>query len=121
MDHKVHTERYELIFQLSGAADDVVRVRLTDRLGAGGFPVYEDETGIVRAEISDRGEVRMLASGGHQVPGTPLLARPLNEDAPRPFRAHTLGVCPPSGLPCAHSSVHAHFSPDCVYIPAPRT
>lgn len=83
MDHMVHTECYELIFQLSGAADDVVHVRLTDRLGAGGFPVYEDETGIVRAEISDRGEVRMLASGGHQVPGTPLLARPLNEDAPR--------------------------------------
>ncbi len=44
--------------------------------------MYEDETGIVRAEISDRGEVRMLASGGHQVPGTPLLARPLSEDAP---------------------------------------
>ncbi|MEV6456979.1 hypothetical protein AB0M75_37485 [Streptomyces anulatus] len=35
MDHMVHTERYELIFQMSGAADDVVRVRLTDRLGAG--------------------------------------------------------------------------------------
>lgn len=82
MDHMVHTERYELIFQMSGAADDVVSVRLTDRLGAGGSPVYEDETGIVRAEISDRGEVRMLASGGHQVPGAPLLARPLSEDVP---------------------------------------
>lgn len=82
MDHMVHTECYELIFQMSGAADDVVRVRLTDRLGAGGFPVYEDETGIVRAEISDRGEVRMLASGGHQAPGAPLLARPLRKDAP---------------------------------------
>ncbi|MFJ7060522.1 DUF6296 family protein [Streptomyces griseobrunneus] len=76
-----HTERYELIFQISGAEDDVVAVRLTDRTGAGGSPVYEDETGIVRAEISDRGEVRMLASGGHQVPGTPLLARPLGEGA----------------------------------------
>lgn len=82
MDHMVHTERYELIFQMSGAADDVVSVRMTDRTGAGGFPVYEDETGIVRAEISDRGEVRMLASGGHQAPGAPVLARPLPEDAP---------------------------------------
>lgn len=82
MNQMVHTERYELIFQMSGAADDVVSVRLTDRLGAGGFPVYEDETGIVRAEISDRGEVRMIASGGHQVPGAPLLARPLSENAP---------------------------------------
>ncbi len=71
MNSMVHTERYELIFQMSGAADDVVSVRLTDRLGAGGFPVYGDETGIVRAEISDRGEVRMLASGGHQAPGAP--------------------------------------------------
>ncbi|MFJ2027700.1 DUF6296 family protein [Streptomyces sp. NPDC087897] len=78
----VHTDRYELIFQMSGATDDVVLVRMTDRLGAGGFPVYEDETGIVRAEISDRGEVRMLATGGHQAPGAPLLARPLGEDAP---------------------------------------
>ncbi|MFB8106705.1 MULTISPECIES: DUF6296 family protein [Streptomyces] len=77
-----HTERYELIFQMSGAEDDVVAVGLTDRTGAGGSPVYEDETGIVRAEISDRGEVRMLASGGHQAPGTPLLARPLGEGVP---------------------------------------
>ncbi|MEV1047475.1 DUF6296 family protein [Streptomyces sp. NPDC049916] len=82
MDHRVPTERYELIFQVSGATDDVVTVELTDRSGAGGFPVYEDETGIVRAEISDRGEVRMLASGGHQLPGAPLLARPLRADAP---------------------------------------
>ncbi|MEW1679203.1 DUF6296 family protein, partial [Streptomyces noursei] len=48
-----------------------------DRAGAGGYPIYEDESGIVRAEISDRGEVRMLASGGHQAPRTPLLARRL--------------------------------------------
>ncbi|MEI7032168.1 DUF6296 family protein [Streptomyces pratensis] len=77
-----HTERYELVFQMSGAADDVVTVRETDRTGAGGSPVYEDETGIVRAEISDRGEVRMLASGGHQVLGAPLLVRPLPEEGP---------------------------------------
>ena len=45
-------------------------VRRTAQSGAGGYPVYEDETGIVRAEISERGEVRMLASGGHQLLGT---------------------------------------------------
>ncbi|GAA2991890.1 DUF6296 family protein [Streptomyces fulvorobeus] len=77
-----YPERYELIFQTSGAADDTVVVRMTDRSGAGGYPVYEDETGIVRAEISDRGEVRMLASGGHQAPRIPLLVRPLSDSAP---------------------------------------
>lgn len=72
-----YPETYELIFQAGGAEDDVVVVHLTARSGAGGYPVYEDETGIVRAEISDRGEVRMQASGGHQVLGAPLLVRPL--------------------------------------------
>ncbi|MFC9120420.1 DUF6296 family protein [Streptomyces sp. NPDC057067] len=72
-----YPESYELIFQAGGAEDDVVVVHLTARSGAGGYPVYEDETGIVRAEISRRGEVRMQASGGHQVLGAPLLARPL--------------------------------------------
>ncbi|MEV6400049.1 DUF6296 family protein [Streptomyces sp. NPDC051907] len=72
-----YPERYELVFQASAVEDDVVVVRRTDRAGAGGYPIYEDETGIVRAEISDRGEVRMVASGGHQRPGTPTLARPL--------------------------------------------
>ncbi|MER5464571.1 DUF6296 family protein [Streptomyces sp. NPDC002668] len=71
-----YPERYELIFQASAVEDDVVIVRRTERAGAGGYPIYEDETGIVRAEISDRGEVRMVASGGHQAPGTPT-ARPL--------------------------------------------
>ncbi|MEU9060206.1 DUF6296 family protein [Streptomyces sp. NPDC048430] len=73
-----YPESYELIFQAGGAEDDVVVVHLTDRSGAGGYPVYADETGIVRAEISERGEVRMQASGGHQVLGAPLLARPLS-------------------------------------------
>ncbi|CAM5655829.1 DUF6296 family protein [Streptomyces atroolivaceus] len=77
-----YPESYELIFQASGAEDDVVIVRLTARSGAGGYPVYEDETGIVRAEISERGEVRMHASGGHQVLGAPLLARPLSRSRP---------------------------------------
>ncbi|MET9591805.1 DUF6296 family protein [Streptomyces sp. NPDC006516] len=76
-----YPESYELMFQAGGAEDDVVVVHLTARSGAGGYPVYEDETGIVRAEISERGEVRMLASGGHQVLGAPLRARPLSGPA----------------------------------------
>ncbi|MFG2894401.1 DUF6296 family protein [Streptomyces sp. Pv4-95] len=72
-----YPESYELIFQAPAVEDDVVIVRRTDKAGAGGYPVYEDDSGIVRAEISDRAEVRMLASGGHQVLRTPLLARPL--------------------------------------------
>jgi len=68
--------RYELVFRTPVGEDDVVLVRRTERSGAGGFPIYEDDTGIVRAEISDRGEVRMLASGGHQAPGAPTV-RPL--------------------------------------------
>ncbi|MEV6792883.1 DUF6296 family protein [Streptomyces sp. NPDC051320] len=63
---------YELVFEGPTGAEDVVTVRRTAAAGAGGNPVYEDETGIVRAEISLQGEVRMLASGGHQAPGTPL-------------------------------------------------
>ncbi|HWU11660.1 MAG TPA: DUF6296 family protein [Streptomyces sp.] len=73
-----YPESYELIFRAGGAEDDVVAVHLTARSGAGGYPIYEDESGIVRAEISERGEVRMQASGGHQVLGAPLLARPLD-------------------------------------------
>ncbi|MCB5906525.1 DUF6296 family protein [Streptomyces pinistramenti] len=72
-----YPEGYELVFQSSAVADDVVIVRRTAGAGAGGYPIYEDETGIVRAEISERGEVRMLASGGHQDIGVPLLVRPL--------------------------------------------
>ncbi|WP_405997814.1 DUF6296 family protein [Streptomyces sp. NBC_00829] len=72
-----YPESYELVFQASAVEDDTVIVRRTAQAGAGGYPVYEDETGIVRAEISDRGEVRMLASGGHQVIGAPLTVRPL--------------------------------------------
>lgn len=69
-----YPETYQLVFQSSAVEDDTVIVRRTARSGAGGYPVYEDETGIVRAEISERGEVRMLASGGHQLLGTPLVA-----------------------------------------------
>lgn len=72
-----YPESYELIFQ-AAAVDDVVVVRRTEYSGAGGHPVYADDTGIVRAEISDRGEVRMLASGGHQAHQLPVTARLAN-------------------------------------------
>ncbi|WP_457032818.1 DUF6296 family protein [Kitasatospora sp. P5_F3] len=74
------TERFALAFPGdpdSPGDQDVVVVEPTGQRGPGGHPVYADVTGIVRAEISDRGEVRMLASGGHQVPRTPMTARPL--------------------------------------------
>ncbi|MGW4029601.1 DUF6296 family protein [Streptomyces sp. NPDC004838] len=72
-----YAETYELVFRASAAEDDVVIVRRTDRAGAGGNPVYADDTGIIRAEINEQGEVRMLASGGHQAPGMPVTVRPL--------------------------------------------
>ncbi|MFJ9517874.1 DUF6296 family protein [Kitasatospora sp. NPDC101801] len=56
---------------------DVVVVESTGRLGPGGHPVYADRSRIIRAEISDRGEVRMLASGGHQRSRTPSAAERL--------------------------------------------
>ncbi|MER6912599.1 DUF6296 family protein [Streptomyces sp. NPDC000594] len=73
-----YAERYELVFTVSGAEDDTVVVTRTERSGAGGHPVYEDETGIVRAEITEHGEVRMVASGAHQAPGLPVTVRPLD-------------------------------------------
>ncbi|WFB11150.1 DUF6296 family protein [Streptomyces sp. LX-29] len=80
-------DTYELVFTKSDEADrenggdrateDVVVVRRTDARGPGGHPIYTDDTGILRAEISDRAEVRMLASGGHQSYATPVRARPV--------------------------------------------
>ncbi|MBI0293747.1 hypothetical protein JBE04_04390 [Streptomyces sp. PRKS01-29] len=74
-------ERYELVFVDATAPDpgteDVVVVHRTDSSGPGGHPVYADDTGIVRAEISDRAEVRMIASGGHQVHAAAVSARPV--------------------------------------------
>lgn len=72
----METELYELTFRREepGAGlsqDDVVVVRRTRATGPGGNPVYCDDTGIVRAEISSRGEVRMLATGSHQALGRP--------------------------------------------------
>ncbi|GAA2479984.1 hypothetical protein GCM10010406_15250 [Streptomyces thermolineatus] len=71
-----HAERVELVFEQPGLGPDVGRdtvvVHRTEATGPGGHPVYCDDTGIVRAEISSRGEVRMLASGGHQSPRPPV-------------------------------------------------
>ncbi|MGI5479511.1 DUF6296 family protein [Streptomyces lavendofoliae] len=68
---RIH-DHYELDF----GQEDVVLVHRTERSGAGGHPVYSDDTGIVLAEISDRGEVRMLASSGHQDLPLRVRARP---------------------------------------------
>jgi hypothetical protein len=70
-----YPENYELVFQAPAVNDDVVVVHRTEQTGASGSPIYEDETGIVRAEISADGEVRMLASGGHQAPDAPQAVR----------------------------------------------
>ncbi|CAM5687464.1 hypothetical protein GCM10010222_21880 [Streptomyces tanashiensis] len=76
--------RYELVFSDStGSAQDVVIVERTPFTGSGGHPVYSDATGIIRAEISDRDEVRILASGGHQQPTRSVLARPLPDTDPK--------------------------------------
>ncbi|GHG11676.1 DUF6296 family protein [Streptomyces hydrogenans] len=70
--------RYELVFSDdTGSAQDVAIVERTSSKGPGGHPVYADPTGIIRAEISDRDEVRILASGGHQDPAQRVLARRL--------------------------------------------
>jgi hypothetical protein len=70
-----YPETYELVFHAAAVEDDAVLVHRTERSGAGGYPIYQDDTGIVRAEISADGEIRMLASGGHQSPDTPLAVR----------------------------------------------
>ncbi|MFF7440576.1 DUF6296 family protein [Streptomyces sp. NPDC008122] len=75
--------RYELVFSDgTGSAQDVVVVERTALKGSGGHPVYVDATGIIRAEISDRDEVRILASGGHQEISRPVRARALPDPGP---------------------------------------
>ncbi|WSW80122.1 DUF6296 family protein [Streptomyces sp. NBC_00996] len=68
-------DRYRLTFTQPGSGTGVVTdevvVERTDNLGPGGNPVYCDPTGILRAEISPAGEVRMLASGAYQSPINP--------------------------------------------------
>lgn len=73
---------YELTFESvpAGAertSADIVRVHRTDALGAGGHPVYTDAGGTIRAEISDRGEVRMIATSARQVLRRPVCCRAL--------------------------------------------
>ncbi|MET9724554.1 DUF6296 family protein [Streptomyces zaomyceticus] len=76
--------RYELVFSDdTGSPQDVVTVERTSSKGPGGHPVYADPTGIIRAEISDLDEVRILASGGHQDPTQQVLARPVTDDDPK--------------------------------------
>ncbi|MFF0431431.1 DUF6296 family protein [Streptomyces sp. NPDC004327] len=77
---RVSALRYELVFSDgTGEARDVVVVERTPARGPGGHPVYTDGTGIIRAEISDRAEVRILASGGHQEAPQAVVARRLPE------------------------------------------
>ncbi|MFB6614119.1 DUF6296 family protein [Streptomyces sp. NPDC085524] len=69
-------DAFEVVFAAAdGVGEDVVRMTRTGAAGPGGHPVYEDATGIVRAEISDRGEVRVLATGGGQEPARVLRAQ----------------------------------------------
>jgi hypothetical protein len=70
-----YPETYELVFQAPAEEADTVAVHRTDQVGAGGAPIYEDETGIVRAEINADGEVRMVASGGQQAAVVPRVVR----------------------------------------------
>ncbi|MGW6691081.1 DUF6296 family protein [Streptomyces sp. NPDC054961] len=77
-DREGREDRYELVFDRNGTAPegtDVVVVTRTPQTGPGGHPVYVDDTGIIRAEISDQGELRMLPSGGQQDLTHPVRAR----------------------------------------------
>ncbi|MGW6983982.1 DUF6296 family protein [Streptomyces sp. NPDC054932] len=71
---------YELVFAGPDHAvpggEESVLVHRTDRAGPGGHPIYADDTGIVQAEISDQGDVRMIATGGHQSPASRVRVRP---------------------------------------------
>ncbi|WP_411108704.1 DUF6296 family protein [Streptomyces sp. c-19] len=76
--------RYELVFSNdTGSPQDLVIVGRTSSKGPGGHPVYADPTGIIRAEISDKDEVRILASGGHQDPAPHVQARRLADADPK--------------------------------------
>lgn len=85
MNWDEHTLTVELTFvpaRPQDPADTVVVVR-TPEFGPGGHCVYADASGIVRAEISDRGEVRMLATSAEQRPSRPVRCRPL-QSSPAP-------------------------------------
>ncbi len=71
-------DEYELTFPHPGqAAPDHVVVHRTGASGPGGSDVYSDTSGIVRAEISDEGEVRMIPTGGRQAVTRPTRIRAL--------------------------------------------
>lgn len=74
----------EITFAPVGPQDepDVVIMHRTPDLGPGGNNVYSDASGIVRAEVSGRGEVRMIATSAQQRPAQPLRCRSLEADAP---------------------------------------
>ncbi len=72
-------KEYELTFPHPGQEDpDKVVVHRTDAAGPGGNSVYADDSGIVRAEISDSGEVRMIQTGGRQAITRPSDVKPLH-------------------------------------------
>jgi hypothetical protein len=85
--YEENADARELVFTALAPGDagghaDTVVVRRTQATGPGGYPVYCDETGIVRAEISDRDEVRMLVSSVHQDPRRPIGCRRVPPSAP---------------------------------------
>jgi hypothetical protein len=89
--HSAGADTWELTFAAVAAAagdprghQDRVRVRRTQSTGPGGHPVHCDDTGIVRAEISDTGEVRMLASSAQQNPRRPIACRLLHQRPQHP-------------------------------------
>lgn len=72
-------DRYVLTFSTDSDLPDSVVVHRTGAVGPGGNPVYSDDTGIVRAEISQSGELRMLASGAQQSLRRPIAVRRVEE------------------------------------------
>ncbi|TDT97932.1 hypothetical protein EDD99_6136 [Streptomyces sp. 846.5] len=85
--HDADADARELVFAAPAAGaprghEDTIVVRRTQVIGPGGHPVYCDETGIVRAEVSDDDEVRMLASSVHQDARRPISCRRLPPDEP---------------------------------------
>ena len=91
-------EGYELAFApaVHGLPRDVVVVLRSDRTGPGGHPVYLDATGIVSAEISDRGEARMIATGAGQRLSPPVgiraAGRPADHVVPPAEKHRMMGV-----------------------------
>lgn len=71
--------RYELAFAsaLHQVPTVTVVVRRTAAQGPGGHPIYSDESGAVRAEISDRGECRMITTSPQQRLRRRVSCRPL--------------------------------------------